>query len=206
MCSQILHKSYAKRARLACLACSAIRLMPAILILILLTSFAVQPSSCGTTATVTITATILPAVEISQPSITWDLTPTGTGTFTRTESVLVKANTDWQLSAEDSDPATSGHLAEWTGTGYGSGRLKSPVKIASSSSSSPSSKASVPIAAGKPIVTGSYTGAEGKLVNITLTQLVTPGERPLSEGHGYRIVVNLKAVPVTKYSPSATEK
>ena len=176
-----------------------IRPLPLILILILLASFAVQPSSCGTTATVKITATILPAVDLSQPTITWDLVPTGTGTFSRTESIIVKANTDWQLSVEDPNPGTSGHLAEWTGTGYGPTRLNIPVRIASSS------KASRPIAAEKPIETGSHTGAEGKLVKIVLTQVVTPGECPLPNGHHYRIVINLKAVPVTKPSPSAAE-
>jgi len=172
----------------------AIRPLPVILILILLACFAVQPSSCGTTATVKVTATILPAVDLSRPTITWDLNPKGPGAFTRTESVLVEANTDWQLSVEDQNPSTSGHLAEWTGTGYGSTRLHNPVRIATSN------KAPRPIiAASNPIETGSYTGASGKLVKITLTQIVTPGECPLSNGHHYRIVINLKAVPVTKH-------
>ena len=172
----------------------AICSLRAIIIFLLLASFAIQTSSCDTTATVTITAIILPAVEVSRPSITWDLNPTGPGAFTRTERVLVKANTDWQLLAEDCDPATSGHLAEWTGTGYGPSRLHNPVRIASSS------KVSRPITAGKPIETGSHTGEEGRLVNITLTQMITPGERPMSDGRAYRIVVNLKAEPMTEHS------
>lgn len=169
------------------------------IILILLAAVAVQPSSCGTTATVTITATILPAVEISQPSIIWDLAPTGTGTFSRTESILVKANTDWQLLAEDSDPGTLGHLAEWTGESYGPMRLKSPVRIAASR------KVSRPIAAGKLIETGSHTGAEGRIVNITLTQDVVPADRPMTNGRAYRIVVNLKAEPVIERSGKIQE-
>jgi hypothetical protein len=187
----------AYRAYLACWsgpASRAIRPLPVILILILLACFAVQPSSCSTTATVKITATILPAVELSRPTITWDLNPKGPGAFTRTESVLVKANTDWQLSVEDPNPGTSGHLAEWTGTGYGPTRLNIPVRIASSNMAPRSI-----IAAAKPLETGSHTGAEGKLVKIVLTQVVTPGECPLPNGHHYRIVINLKAVPVTKH-------
>lgn len=193
MCSLNPRKSCLKRECRAGLASGAIRPLPVILVLILLAFFAVQPSSCGTTATVKVTATILPAVELSRPTITWDLNPKGPGAFTRTESVLVKANTDWQLSVEDPNPGTSGHLAEWTGTGYGPTRLHIPVRVA------PLNRAPRPIAASKPIETGSHTGAEGKLVKITLTQVVTPGECPLPNGHHYRIVINLKAVPVAKH-------
>ncbi|HNY33973.1 MAG TPA: hypothetical protein PKK68_04885 [Methanothrix soehngenii] len=165
-----------------------------IIIAILLSPLAVQPSSCGTTATAAVTAIVLPAVEISRPSITWEFTPTGPGTYSRTESILVKARTDWQLLAEDSDPGTSGHLAEWTGAGYGPKRLKTPLRIAAAS------KVSTPILAGRPIETGMQTGEEGRLVSITLTQDVVPGDRPISGGQAYRIVVNLKAEPDEKSS------
>lgn len=172
----------------------AIRPVPSIIILIMLAPFAVQTSSCDTTATVTITAVIPPAVEVSRSSITWDITPMGQGTYSRTERVVVKANTDWQLLAEDCDPATSGHLAEWTGTGYGSSRLHSPVRIATASS------VSRPIEARRPVEIGTYTGEEGQLVNITLTQDVIPSDRLLPNGQHYRIVVKLKASPVMKHT------
>jgi hypothetical protein len=167
----------------------AIHCLAVVIIVILLSPLAVQPSSCGSTASVTIAATILPAVEVSRPAITWDFTPTGPGTFSKTESVIVKANTEWRLLAEDSDPGTSGHPAEWTGTGYGPKRLKNPLRIATAS------KVSAPILAGRPIETGMQTGEEGRLVSITLTQDVVPGDRPMPGNQAYRIVVNLKAEP-----------
>jgi hypothetical protein len=172
----------------------AIYSLAIVIIAILLSSLAVQPSSCSATASTTITAIVLPAVEVSRPSIIWDLTPTGPGTYSRTEWVLVKANTDWRLLAEDSEPGTSGHLAEWTVAGYGPKRLKNPLRIATAI------KTSTPILAERPIETGMQTGEDGKLVSITLTQDVVPGDRPISGGQAYRIVVNLKAEPVEKSS------
>lgn len=172
----------------------AIYSLAVVIIAILLSPLAVQPSSCGSTASVTITAIVLPSAEVSQPAITWVLTPTGPGTFSRTESVLVKANTDWRLLAEDSDPDTSGHLAEWTGAGYGPKKLKNPLRIAAAS------RAATPILAGRPIETGMQTGEEGRLVSITLTQDVVPGDRPMPGGQAYRIIVNLKAEPDEKRS------
>lgn len=172
----------------------AIYSLAVVITAILLSPLAVQPTSCGTTAQVMVTGDLPPLIEVSRPSIVWDLNPTGPGTYSRTESVLVKANTDWQLLAEDSDPGTSGHLAEWTGVGYGPKRLKTPLRIAAAS------KVSTPILAGRPIETGMQTGEEGRLVSITLTQDVVPGDRPISGGQAYRIVVNLKAEPDEKSS------
>lgn len=110
----------------------------------------------------------------------WQFDPDGINQVT---GILnVKANRDgWQVTAKDSDPVTSGHMTEWTGSAYGSLKLTNPMKIKAAY------EGTLPNVG--VIQTGSKTGAHGQDINVIFTQEGSYIDDPLPEGRIYRIVI-----------------
>jgi hypothetical protein len=94
----------------------------------------------------------------------------------------VKANKDgWQIAVKDNNPATSGHMIEWTGSGYGSIKLASPMRVKAANE--------VALPEGGIIQTGSKTTGQGRNLSVAFIQDGTFADEPLPEGNVYRIVI-----------------
>lgn len=57
----------------------------------------------------------------------WQLLPNTTNNITT--FLTIRANRNWQIMAKDNDPITSGHMTQWTGSGYGPLKLASPMRV-----------------------------------------------------------------------------
>ncbi len=110
----------------------------------------------------------------------WQLMPNVTNELT--VAFKVYANKDgWQVSVKDNNPATSGHMTEWTGSGYGSLKLAKPMRVRAAKE--------VTLPEGGVIQTGSKTTGHGQNINVTFIQEGTFADEPLPGGRVYRIVV-----------------
>ena len=112
----------------------------------------------------------------------WQLMPDETNELTAVFNV--KANKDgWQIAVNDNNnnPATSGHMVEWTGSNYGSIKLSKPTKVRAAYE--------VTLPEGGIIQTGSKTTGHGQNINVVFQQDVTFADDSLIEGHVYRIVL-----------------
>lgn len=120
--------------------------------------------------------TITPPLDI----LGWQFQPDKTNELTGVFNV--KANKDgWQVTARDDDPATFGHMTEWTGSGYGSTKLASPMRVKAANE--------VTLPEGGIIQTGSKTTGQGQNINVAFIQESTFADEPLSESHVYRIAI-----------------
>ena len=120
--------------------------------------------------------TVTPPLNISG----WQLKPDEANE--QTGVLNVKANKDgWQVTVNDDNPATSGHMTEWTGSGYGTLELTNPMRV----------KAAYEVALpeGGLIQTGDKTKGQGQDINVAFIQEGTFADEPLSEGHVYRMVI-----------------
>ena len=99
---------------------------------------------------------------------------------------MVAANTDWEVTVEDADEVTVGHMTEWTGTTYASRKLKAPLSV--------SSNRIVTLPEGGIIQTGTVT--EEHDIEVTMTQMVSQDDLPLEDGHVYRIALSFEGYPI----------
>ena len=162
-------------------------LVAAMIISILLISIALQSQSyAASTATVMISASVKPTVQLdyANETATWAFTPTTEGNQTRLGTITVKANTDWQLVVEDTNPETSGYMTKWDGQRYGSSKLAEPLVV--------SAEREVALPIGGIIQTGSRTS--GQEVNIILIQRVLATDLPRHDNH--RITITLRGLPL----------
>lgn len=165
----------AKSSLIACVIC------------ILLISIApLSQSHTTSTATVMITASVRPTVQLdyTNETATWAFSPTTADNQTRSGTIVVKANTDWQLVVEDTNPATSGYMTEWDGQRFGPSKLAEPLVV--------SAEREVALPRGGIIQTGSRTS--GQEVNIIFMQRVLATD--LLKQDDYRIAITIRGSPL----------
>jgi hypothetical protein len=147
----------------------------------------------GSSATVTITAIVLPTVNVNptEYSIDLNIDPSTKGKSTAmTRTVMVKANTDWDLVVKDLNSITRGYMTEWTGTGWGDKKLSKPLRVMVANKAWKIDKGEASV------LNGGMTGNEGKEVVLTFVQDISNKDEPLPKGSTYRIVLGLEGVPV----------
>jgi hypothetical protein len=143
-------------------------------------------ASAGSTASTVITVTVRPSVLVvdkDQIGI-WILKPVSPVNLTKTGLLVIRANTNWVLRAEDRNPETAGFMTEWDGQGYGTKKLFLPLKISSANE--------VTLPAGGIIMTGSRTS--GQDVNVNFKQQVLDINLPKTDN--YRIEVTFIGSPL----------
>jgi hypothetical protein len=123
------------------------------------------------------------AINATSDAISWEIKPTITGVYTKTQILHIVANTDWSLILKDLDSSSNGCMMEWISSGYGSKRLSKPVKV------STDREVALPNTSERPIAEGKMTGSEGVDVQVTFTQEITQEDVPLLDGTIYRKVV-----------------
>jgi hypothetical protein len=144
-------------------------------------------ASAESTANMIITISVKPTVlVVDQDRIgIWILKPIFPVNLTKSGLLIVKANTDWVLRAEDDNPETAGFMTEWDGKSYGAKKLSQPLKI--------SSAREVTLPAGGIIMTGSRTSG-GQNVDVNFMQQVPDINLPKTEN--YRIEVTFIGSPL----------
>jgi hypothetical protein len=152
------------------------------IIMIALLSQASAESNTNVVITVTVKPTVL-VVDQDQIGI-WIIKPVSTANQTKSGLLIVMANTDWVLRAEDKNPETAGFMTEWTGKSYGAKKLFLPLKIFSASE--------VTLPAGGIIMTGSRTS--GQDVDVNFMQQVLDINLPKTDN--YRIEVTFIGSPL----------
>ena len=167
----------------------------AILMIFLYVAFStlISGGGAGSSATVTITAIVPPIVNVNptEYSIDLNIDPSAKGkSTTMTRTVMVKANTEWNLAVKDLNPVTQGDLTEWTGTGWGEKKLSKPLMVVSANKALKIDKGEA-----SSVQTGGMTGEQGQEVVLTFVQELSPKDKPLPEGRTYRIVLDLEGVP-----------
>lgn len=127
----------------------------------------------------------------------WEMSPFGTGVNIQVGRLQVKADGDWQVTAEDKDATTSGHMTEW----YDGSYISTPEQLDSVMSISVASGGSVDtgyekaLPAGGLIAKGPTTNNVFNDVPITFKQPVSWGDKVLTGGHTYKIVVTFTISP-----------
>ena len=152
------------------------------IIMIALLSQASAESSTNVVITVSVKPTVL-VVDQDQIGI-WIIKPVSTENQTKSGLLIVKANTNWVLRAEDDNPETAGFMTEWDGKSYGAKKLSQPLKI--------SSAREVTLPVGGIIMTGSRTS--GQDVNVNFLQQVLDINLPKTDN--YRIEVTFIGSPI----------
>ena len=114
----------------------------------------------------------------------WQLTQGETGEPTSVLHIEATTGT-WQIEASDTNPITSGHMTEWTGSSYGSQKLINATRIRAASE--------VSLPEGGVIQTGSKTKGQGEDVNVTFLQEGSFADAPVTPDHEYRIVITFVA-------------
>ena len=152
------------------------------IIMIALLSQASAESSTNVVITVSVKPTVL-VVDQDQIGI-WIIKPVSTANETKSGLLIVMANTDWVLRAEDKNPETAGFMTEWDGKSYGAKKLFLPLKI--------SSAREVTLPVGGIIMTGSRTS--GQDVNVNFLQQVLDINLPKTDN--YRIEVTFIGSPI----------
>jgi hypothetical protein len=143
-------------------------------------------ASAGSTASIVITVTVKPAVLVvdkDQIGI-WIIKPVSADNETKSGLLVIRANTNWVLRAEDRNPETAGFMTEWDGQSYGTKKLFLPLKISSANE--------VTLPAGGIIMTGSMTS--GQDVNVNFEQQVLNINLPKKDN--YRIEVTFIGSPL----------
>lgn len=143
-------------------------------------------ASAESTASIAITVSVRPAVlVVDQDQIgLWIIKPVSPINYTKTGLLVVRANTNWMLRAEDKNPETAGFMTEWDGQSYGTKKLFLPLKISSTNE--------VTLPAGGIIMTGSKTS--GQDVNVNFKQQVLDINLPKADN--YRIEVTFTGSPL----------
>ena len=152
------------------------------MMLISLLSQASAESTASTVITANLRASAL-VVDKDQIGI-WIIKPVSTANQTKSGLLVVSANTNWVLRAEDKNPETAGFMTEWDGQSYKTRKLFLPLKI--------SSAYEVTLPAGGIIMTGSQTS--GQDVNINFKQQVLDINLPKTDN--YRIEVTFIVYPL----------
>ena len=152
------------------------------IIMIALLSQASAESNTNIVITVSVKPTVL-VVDQDQIGI-WIIKPVSTTDQTKSGLLIVRANTDWVLRAEDKNPETAGFMTEWDGKSYGAKKLFLPLKISSASE--------VTLPVGGIIMTGSRTS--GQDVNVNFMQQVLDINLPKTDN--YRIEVTFIGSPL----------
>jgi hypothetical protein len=152
------------------------------IIMIALLSQASAESNTNVVITVTVKPTVI-VVDKDQIGI-WIIKPVSTANQTKSGLLIVRANTEWVLRAEDKNPETAGFMTEWTGKSYGAKKLFLPLKIFSASE--------VTLPAGGIIMTGSRTS--GQDVDVNFMQQILDINLPKTDN--YRIEVTFIGSPL----------
>lgn len=144
------------------------------------------------TATMPVTCNVMPTIEGSFPAFLdlGDVDPDTSYVVSTPQTVTVRSNTKWALKIRSD--AADGCLKEWTGTGYSSRALSSPLewKTHDGVEFVGITDSDAPVVAEKP-----PTGQEGEVVNVLFKQQVNYNDAPLLEpGTSYRIEVTFTAV------------
>jgi hypothetical protein len=152
------------------------------IIMIVLLSQASAESTANVVITVSVKPTVL-VVDQDQIGI-WIIKPVSTANQTKSGLLILTANTDWMLRAEDINPETAGFMTEWDGKSYGTKKLFLPLKISSASE--------VTLPVGGIIMTGSRTSDQD--VNVNFIQQVLDINLPKT--NYYRIEVTFIGSPL----------
>lgn len=120
--------------------------------------------------------TITPPANISG----WYINPDVTNQVNGILNVQANQNR-WQVTAKDSDSATSGFMTEWTGSAYGPLKLTNHMKVKAANE--------VILPNEGVIQTGSKTPGHGQDINVIFTQSGSYLDYSLPAGRVYRIVV-----------------
>lgn len=137
------------------------------------------------TAVSVVTLNVAPYIAIEPQSEVLNIDPelvNGDQKIMMAAKLSITTNTPWQLIAKDVDLNTAGHMTEWTGTGYGTSRLKAPMVVAAEN------QVALPNAEGTPVQTGSSAGTQD--IALSFIQDVASDDKPLDDEHTYRIVVS----------------
>jgi hypothetical protein len=123
-------------------------------------------------STTSINAQIKARVVVNAPdnALSWEISPSAPGIYTKTQILHIKANTDWQLGVKDGDSDAGGSMREWSGSGYGEQKLSLPMRVSADREVVPLDGSELPIAEGK------MTGGKGINVQVTFEQVVTPDD------------------------------
>ncbi|HPE63703.1 MAG TPA: hypothetical protein PLQ49_06320 [Methanothrix sp.] len=133
----------------------------------------------------------------------WSLSPVGDGMNEVVGTLQVGANGNWQVTAKDLDTTTTnGFMTEHDGTGYVTTdpeQLDSPMSISVESGGNVDTGYEVTLPTGGMIAKGGTTGGENEMkdVEVTFKQPVSWNDKPLEDGHSYRIVVTFT---ISEYS------